>query len=273
MIDLSKKVGFEVYLKESGYLEFGKDILSNPPEPRLFSKAKNFFKNPDARITHDLLYLMYRNVRNKNDDRLLMANDLRYDLTVIFPGVIGDEFNKTVGHYHQLKQGTNISYPEIYEVIYGDAKMLIQELDLINNKLRNVYYIDAKAGDKIVIPSEENFVYGHTTINTTKDFLVLANTQDRNFQSDYSKYLNKNGASYYLLNINGLEKFEKNKKYDFAPTPVRLIALESMLELLLSKTNNLYQGVIKNVEKFSQYLTFPEKCLTMISIKKNYTAL
>ncbi|MEO0084390.1 MAG: glucose-6-phosphate isomerase family protein [candidate division WOR-3 bacterium] len=267
MISISQKAGFKVYLKEDGYLEFNEDILFESPEPRFFSKAKNFFKDPNAKINRDLLYLMYRNVRKKDDDELLIKNDIRYDLTVIFPGKIGDEYIKTIGHYHPFKEGTKVSYPEIYEVIYGQAKMIIQKFEKEKKNIVAVYYIEAGSGDKIVIPAQENFFFGHTTINPTSDFLVLANTQERTFQSDYSEYLKKSGASYYLLNIKGQEKLEKNSKYEFAPPIMRLVFKESIPELCLSKSKPLYPSIIENIRQFRQYLTFPEESLKILSIE------
>lgn len=271
MINLLEQSGLEIYLKDDGYLEFGENILFNPPEQRLFSEAKSFFRDPNVKVKNDLLYLMYRNVRRKDDDKLLIANDIRYDLTVIFPGALGEEYNKTIGHYHPLKTNTQVSFPEVYEVIYGNAKMIIQELNWRSKQLNNVYFVNAKEGDKIVIPSKENFAYGHTTINATNNFLILANIQERSFKSDYSEYLNKRGASYYLLNIKEGGTFEKNLKYNFALKPIKLTPVENSPELCLSKHNPLYLNLIKNIDTFKRYLTFPENYLTILSIDNCFT--
>lgn len=267
MIDLSKQAGIKVFLKEDGFLEFGEDILFQKPEPRLFSAAKSFFANPEANIANDLLYLMYRNVRHKDHDQLLIKNKLRYDLTVIFPGVIGNEYNKTVGHYHPIKKGTNISYPEIYEVLYGNATMILQKYNYLDKKIEAVYWIEAMIGDKIIIPCQENMAFGHTTINTTSDFLILANVQEGDFSSDYLQYLQKAGASYHLLNINNQPVFVKNPKYDTNIDLFKLVIKKNMPD------SPLYLSIIENIETFRRYLTCSEKSFTMLSFDKNYSVI
>jgi len=270
MIDLSKQVGFEVYLQDDGYLSFGNDVLFNEPKARLFSQSRDFFRDSKAQIKNDILYLMYRDVRKKNDVKLLIANGLRYDLTVIYPGTIGNEFNKTIGHFHPFKDNTKVSYPEIYEVILGQAVMLLQKYNLLTNSLEAFYYIQANVGDKIIIPCQENIAFGHTTINKTKNFLVLANTQERTFTSDYSKYLNNKGAAYYLINKDEQILFEKNLNYKNHPEIVKLIPRKNLPQLYLSKENPLYLSLIKNIKTFHQYLTFPQKSIKILSIDNVY---
>ncbi len=273
MINLSQKSGIKVFLKENGYLEFDKKVLFNSPEPRLFSAVKSFFENSNAFLKSEILYLMYRDVRDQEDDALLNEKNLRYDLTVIFPGLVGNEFYKTIGHYHPFKPGTSVSFPEVYEVIYGQMRMILQELDFKTNKLNKVYYIEAQEGDKVIIPSKENCLYGHTTINISDDFLVLANIQERNFKSDYSKYFEKNGAAYYLLKENQQLKLQKNKNYEIIPSPIFLKPKADLLKSFLNNSQSLYLSLVKNINELSLYLTFPEKCLKILSIEENYLAL
>ena len=73
------------------------------------------------------LYYMYRDLaKNKTDRRKIIENDLRYDITILAPVMLGKEFNKTVGHDHPIVPGTDITYPELYEVLKGEAIFLLQ---------------------------------------------------------------------------------------------------------------------------------------------------
>jgi glucose-6-phosphate isomerase len=53
----------------------------------------------------EVLYAMYRGTGLEKDQWALTTAGLRYDVTVIFPGTIGSEYVKTVGHYHPRVPG------------------------------------------------------------------------------------------------------------------------------------------------------------------------
>ena len=95
------------------------------------------------------LYYMYRNIWSLNPecDKLCKEYDLRYDITVIRNGLIGDEFIKTLGHFHERIKEKNVTYPELYEVISGRAFFLIQKIDGSDFQI-----ITAKEGDHAYIP-------------------------------------------------------------------------------------------------------------------------
>ena len=174
---------------------------------------KTFLKNqtPDIRYLFDMkevifdqewlgkqedieLYHMYRGMGLSGEDKkkIEMAR-LRYDITVIPPLMLGKEFNKTAGHYH-CGAATGISYPEIYEVLSGEAYYLMQSA-IKNNSVKDTYFVHAIAGDKIIIPPN----YGHFTINASDKGLVMANWVCLDCVSDYSEVKEKRGACYYAV--------------------------------------------------------------------------
>src|SRR5665648_243693 len=76
------------------------------------------------------LYYMYRDMSlSKKDKDTITEHHLRYDITIIPPARLGCEYIKTAGHYHPLIPGTSVTYPEIYEVLEGNATYLIQKLE------------------------------------------------------------------------------------------------------------------------------------------------
>jgi len=108
------------------------------------------------------LYYIFRGIKEKNN--------LRYDITIIPPKMLGKEFVKTKGHYHIGNFG------ELYKILKGEGVFLIQKKDL-----SDAYFVRAKRGDYIKIPPN----YGHTIINPSKKVLKIANWVSKDCQSDY----------------------------------------------------------------------------------------
>ncbi|OPY45270.1 MAG: Glucose-6-phosphate isomerase [Methanosaeta sp. PtaU1.Bin028] len=175
-------------------------------------------QKPDIRWLHDIrevvydqlwlstaddreLYYMYRDLYLSRSDRdMLVENDLRYDITIIPPGRMGKEFVKTAGHYHPPACGSDITYPEIYEVLEGEALYLLQKEDASDTAA-----VVAAAGDKVIIPPG----YGHITINRSLHVLKMANFVSRSFSSIYEPIRNMGGAAYFFTE----EGFIKNPRY------------------------------------------------------------
>jgi len=155
------------------------------------------------------LYYMYRDLAKSDADwRWLHAHRLRYDLTVIPPRDLCGEWVKTKGHYHP-KNPAGVGYPEIYEVLEGQAHYLLQSRDLCD-----IVMISAGAGEVVIIPPG----YGHVSINPSPDkTLTMANIVSTAFESEYGEYESHHGAAYFELCSGELRK---NPRYPTVP-PVR----------------------------------------------------
>jgi glucose-6-phosphate isomerase len=255
MINLSSESGLEIFLKDNGELDFGEKVLKVPPQIRFFSEVRDFFRDKKANFSKgDILYYMYRGVAKKSDSDFFKKRNWRYDLTVILPGLIGEEFNKTIGHFHNFAEGKNFSYPEVYQVIFGKALFLIQKINYQNEEVEKVWIIEASQGDKVVIPRQENFLFGHTTVNIGNDFLVLANLQNLFTIADYSFYRQNRGAIYYVLhnpNKNSKEYLLiPNSCYSKHPVP-EISKGERSFGVFHKFDSPLYQEAISHPNKFS----------------------
>lgn len=187
MIDLSQTAGFSLKFDENK-LVFGDDVLVGGKSERDIEDEKDVLF--DAKPGETPLYFMHRDVREKKDDGFWQKASLRYDVTLILPGKINHEFIKTYGHYHPIAEN-GVTYPEIYEVIYGEAHSLQQKVE--GKKVLDLKVVKANTGEKIIIPPG----YGHVTINPTSEPLVLANVLERNFTYDYSPFAEHGGAAFY----------------------------------------------------------------------------
>lgn len=205
------------------------------------------FKEPDIRWLYDMqevifdkqwlagaknfeLYYMYRDLYLSQADRdRLLDQGLRYDITVIPPGMLGLEYVKTAGHYHPLPPGGRVSYPEIYEVLEGEVLYLFQKRDL-----SNVVAVNASAGDKVLVPPD----YGHITINRSNKTLKMANFVARKFSSLYEPYRQKGGGAYFFTK----DGFVKNPRCPEAAELARVDAPDNSLlrRLGMAKGREMY---------------------------------
>ncbi|MHC1631495.1 MAG: glucose-6-phosphate isomerase family protein [Methanotrichaceae archaeon] len=217
-------------------------------------------RDPDIRYLYDMkdvlydqkwaknaenveLYYMYRDLYLSRKDRdLLMEQGLRYDITIIPPGMLGLEYVKTAGHYHPDVPGCDTTYPEVYEVLEGEAVYLLQSLDS-----SDVVAINAVAGDKVLIPPG----YGHITINRSNKKLKMANFVCRDFSSIYEPIKRMRGGSYYLTS----DGFVKNEHYPQA-SPLREIVVPDAKDLGLVRGREMYP-LLRDKGKLD-YLVHPQ---------------
>ncbi len=200
------------------------------------SKAKNFE-----------LYYMYRDLSlSKNDALAMKEHGLRYDITVIPPGMLGCEFVKTAGHYHPRVPGTDVTYPEIYEVLSGEAHYIMQKP--LDDGIEDVILIKAKQGDKVIIPPG----YGHLTINASNKVLKMANWVAEGFESIYEPIREKGGGAYFILE----EGIVKNPRYARVPE-IRLLEPANLKNIGLQRSKEMY-GLIRDIKKL-EFLTKPHE--------------
>lgn len=208
-------------------LEFGKKSME--PDVRWLFDISDVLCDRDwAKTAENVeLYYMYRDLYLSRKDRdLLQDQKLRYDITIIPPRTLGCEFVKTAGHYHPKVAGSEITYPEVYEVLEGEATYLLQKEDG-----RDVVVLRAVANDKVLIPPG----YGHITINQSNKRLKMANFVCRDFSSIYDP-IKKMGGGAYFLTIDG---FVKNERYPNLPL-LREIEVPKVSHLGLVRSREMY---------------------------------
>ncbi len=187
------------------------------------------------------LYYVWRNMaENDQDKKKISQSGLGYDMTKFASLALGKECNKTFGHTHSLVPGTNIAYPEIYEVLEGQVQFLFQKFK--NDKIEDIFTVNCSAGDKYIVRPG----YAHFSINPTREKTVMANWEATASQHDYEEIKELKGAGYYALESENIE-WIKNPNYSSVP------------ELRIEKPNNLSQfnilqdqptyNLVNNLEK------------------------
>ncbi len=189
-------------------LQFG-DLFFKP-EIRRAIDLKPVLAFPEKLISDFEAYYMFRDIYESDEDREAITRArLRYDFTIIPPAEIGGENVKTYGHYHP-ENSFGLTYPEIYQVIEGEALFIIQRGEW--GRVLDCVAIEAEKGDLVLVPPN----FGHVTINPTEEVLLTSNWVCRDFTSIYEPYTNLRGACYYYLG----GEWAKNPKYSEVP-PLR----------------------------------------------------
>lgn len=179
------------YLKEMEDVVYDKDFAEN---------------NPDLE-----LYYVNREVKKRGD--------LRYDITIIPPQMLGKEFVRTKGNRNSE------GYQELYTVLEGKAFFLMQkskkveEVEMVEKsrkgkerekiEIEDVVVTKAKSGDWVIIPPD----YVIITINPSKQRLKTGNWVSENTKNIYKDVEKMQGACYYYTNQGWL----KNKNYKKVP--------------------------------------------------------
>ena len=234
-------------------LEFG-DKGQEPDVRRLFDMKEVIFDQSWLAGAEDFeLYYMYRDLfLSRADKEKLRQQDLRYDITIIPPNMLGREYIKTAGHYHPLVPGGSVTYPELYEVMEGEALYLLQSQDL-----SDVVAVYASAGDKVLVPP----CYGHITINRSNKTLKMANFVARNFSSLYDPFRVNGGGAYFFTR----EGWIKNDRCKEAAELRRVQAPDNarLRKLGLARGREMYP--LHREQGLLDYLTKPEEHLELLA--------
>ena len=139
------------------------------------------------------VYYIWRGVKERDD--------LRYDITVIRPGMLGKEYAKTKGNCNSG------NFQELYTILKGRAIFLMQEMK--KKTVKDVFAIKATMGNAIIVPSRHYVV----SINPSKNVLKLGNWVSKKNKNIYKDMEEMRGACYYYTKSGWI----KNKNYKKVP--------------------------------------------------------
>ena len=246
MIELRKSSGLDIRVEGDMTVIFGEHVEVGSVSVRKGEELRDVLMDEKCKVP-EIAYYMYRGVHRKGDEELHREHNIRYDITVITKDMLGEECMKTAGHYHpKFKKG--LTYPEVYEVLYGKAHYLLQKPSNGYDTIDDFVIIEAKEGDKVLIPPN----YGHVTVNPTDDILVMSNLVSSKFSSIYEPVKRMKGFCYYELNGN---RFLKNERYRDVPD-MRIVKVKRFPELGIGK-KPLYISFYEEPNYFN-FLNEPE---------------
>lgn len=171
------------------------DLKNKTPKIRMLNDIKDVVYDQEwLKTARDFeLYYMYGD--------LVEDGNLKYSITVVPPNFLGKEFIKTKGHVHIG------NFQETYTVLEGQAIYLMQKTN--GENVEDVYAVNAKKGESIIIPSG----YGHITINASDETLKTGDWRNIACKQDYSLFEKMHGGCYLYTK----EGWIKNNNYKNIP--------------------------------------------------------
>ncbi len=252
MINLSEISGLPIKFNEETYqISLGPQMRDPLYSTREIEPIRPLLLEPDCQAP-EVLYWMYRNTGLKGDEHLLAKHRLRYDISIFVPAMLGPEYLKTSGHYHPPALAGGVAYPEVYEILYGEALYLLQKVDDYKAgpdeiNVQDVITVRAYPGDKVIMPPD----YGHVTINTLDVPLVMCNWVCDDFSSYYESVEQARGFAYYLVKEADEDKWIVNDKYANPIPPPREAQVQPVPEIGLETGVPMYTACRENPQLFA----------------------
>lgn len=194
------------------------------------------------------LYFMYRDCVLPEDQEIAHQLEIRYDITVLLPVRLGQEYNKTKGHYHS-ERVPGLCYPELYQVLEGQAHVLLQKRS--GTTISDVIVVTAQEGDLVLVPPN----YGHITINPSERTLKMANWVSTRVESFYRPFEEQGGGAYFELAA-PQPQFVPNPNYGPLPQ-LRSLPASEYTPLGLRRGQPIYELI--KTPKLLRFLSYPEE--------------
>jgi len=253
MLDLKSLSGLPLGLDDAGQVVFGPGVVVEETKVRLFDELAPVALDPEAcRGNHEVAYTMYNGVYRQGDATRLAGVPMRYELT-LFPSLrMGREFVKTLGHLHSPEPRSGIDYPEVCEVLVGTAHILFQTLDVSGPSASVAFYVEAKAGEKVIIPPGLD----HLTINPGPGPLLFSDVVALGVTGVYDRFKTARGAVYLEVAEDGEPRFIPNPAYRAVP-PLKKVTLKDYPALHLTRDEPLYTAFMDSRGERWPFLTDP----------------
>ncbi len=257
MLDLSSLAGYPLKFDPATVgLSFGSAMRMPQYSTRELDALRPVLLDSDA-TGPEVIYWMFRNTGMPQDAGLYEAHHLRYDISAFQPCMLGREYMKTSGHYHPMIPGTRYAYPEVYEVLHGEALYIMQSVDDYAASPDDVVVTDVilcrvQAGQKIVMPPG----YGHVTANTLDEPLLMSNWVSSRFSSFYGTTEAARGFAWYVVDNEGQPEYLENPNYRRGVPEMRWAEVREVPELGLAWDVPMYQACAGAPERF-EFLNKP----------------
>ena len=209
-VDLSSRAGLLVTLHD-GHISLGPDVRVEEDFVRQLWELASVVAEPISQNGQRVEYRMLNGVRAEQDTHLA-DRELRYELTAMSGAAIGWEAAKTAGHVHVRPADGDLGYPEIVEVLHGEAGFLIQDLSVRPEGPHSskAWLVRARAGDWVVLPPE----LAHVTVDLGAGPLVFSDVIDRRAAGVYSDVADAQGFSWY---VGAGGELRANERYERPP--------------------------------------------------------
>lgn len=241
-------IGVDFEKKEFMY---GTDCFGPEVEKRHIDDIRHSLRVFDSQGP-DIVYTIAMDIGKKEHRFALKKANLLYGACIYSKGRIGQEPVRSQGHIHAVSLSCNASTPEVYEIWFGEAYVLMQAT--AKPDVGKAYAVHGKVGDIIIVPPG----YAHCTINARQDIeMVFGAWCIRDYGFDYTDVRKQKGLMYFpVFNETGQVEFELNSNYQAG----ELVIKEPRIyhEFGLDKAQKIYPTYEMNPNKFD-FVTDPKK--------------
>lgn len=236
---------------ESHELVLGEGLTCAGTGAKCVGDMTGLLAHDDGLDAKELVYGTYRDICFPADKPAFERQHMRYDITVVIPGLLNGEYKKTSGHYHGWNADHTHSFAEIYEVLSGTALFMLQkasrfEEDPAGAEVEDVIAVRVEAGQTLLVPPD----YGHASINIGEGALVFSNIAYLQHDILYDSVKAHRGMAYYAVERDGELTFERNPRYTQKDLPAVRVA---------SVHDNPALGIDFDVPAYRAALDYPER--------------
>jgi len=195
------------------------------------------------------MYETYSDLCGEEERSILLKHSLRYEVTIMPPMMLGEEYVKTLGHRHQPRMSYPVSkrsYPEVFEVLEGEARFLIQRYQ--DEEVVDVSLVAAERGGRVLVPPD----CGHVMINASSRQLAVGSLISRYCFPTYRPFIERKGGAYYLLEG---DRVVRNDNYSSVPD-IRVVNAGAFPSV--NEHSGVLVSLLSSPESFA-YLNYPWK--------------
>ncbi|MFQ3568550.1 MAG: glucose-6-phosphate isomerase family protein [Aggregatilineales bacterium] len=202
-------------------------------KPRLRGELRPVLAcDADCEPADGIQYWMYNGISLPEHEAAFARCGIQYELTLIYPKRLGNQYSKTHGHCHTFPIGSPHNYPEVCEILWGEAQFIFHTLNLEARSASFCYAVHAKPGDKVVVPPNLH----HLTINPLDELLLFSDLICTQTTGDYAGLAAMQGGA-YLFDEQG---WHPNPTYH-AVAPLQHFEAEEFPEMGLTRAVPLYE--------------------------------
>ncbi|MBC8140935.1 MAG: hypothetical protein H7Y38_05785 [Armatimonadetes bacterium] len=216
---LPSPVGVELQSGTKPQLRFERDVRTDVADDRWTTDLADVAREPDTlrRARAEPVYTVYRRVLPGGGvSREIERHGLTYNLLVMRGGTLpgATEYVRNRGHANSVAPGTSLPYPEIHELLTGEAWLYLQHGT--TDTPTDTVVIPLRAGQKAIIAPG----FASLIVNVGDKPLVVGTWRMNDCETRHDELEALGGMAHFVLKGGDGKPFcEANERYKTVPVP------------------------------------------------------